>query len=49
MEEHINQNEVLIEETFHAGIERVFDAWTDPKKLMKCSRGMYYSFQRDRG
>jgi uncharacterized protein YndB with AHSA1/START domain len=35
MEEHINNNEVLIEETFNAGIERVFAAWTDPEKLMK--------------
>lgn len=35
MEEHINKNEVLIEETFNAGIERVFAAWTDPEKLMK--------------
>ena len=30
-----NENEVFIEETFNAGIESVFDAWTDPDKLMK--------------
>jgi uncharacterized protein YndB with AHSA1/START domain len=27
--------EVFIEETFNAGIERVFNAWLDPEKLMK--------------
>lgn len=35
MEHRISSNEVLIEETFNAGIERVFSAWTDPEKLMK--------------
>lgn len=35
MEEHINNNEVFIEETFNASIEKVFQAWTDPEKLMK--------------
>lgn len=30
-----NENEVFIEETFNAGIESVFSAWTDPDKLMK--------------
>lgn len=27
--------EVFIEETFHASIERVFNAWTDPGKLLQ--------------
>ena len=35
MENHVNNNEVFIEETFNASPERVFSAWTDPKKLMK--------------
>lgn len=35
MEIGINNNEVFIEETFNASIEKVFQAWTDPEKLMK--------------
>jgi uncharacterized protein YndB with AHSA1/START domain len=35
MENNAAKNEVFIEETFHAGIERVFKAWTDPGKLMQ--------------
>lgn len=35
MENRINDNEVFIEETFNASIEKVFQAWTDPEKLMK--------------
>lgn len=35
MEKHLVKNEVFIEETFHAAIERVFQAWTDPEKLMQ--------------
>jgi uncharacterized protein YndB with AHSA1/START domain len=30
-----NSNEVFIEETFYASAEKVFNAWTDPEKLMK--------------
>ena len=35
MKDPANENEVFIEETFNAGIESVFSAWTDPDKLMK--------------
>jgi len=35
MESRVNSNEVFIEETFNASIEKVFNAWTDPEKLMK--------------
>jgi uncharacterized protein YndB with AHSA1/START domain len=35
MENHINNNEVFIEEIINASIDRVFQAWTDPEKLMK--------------
>lgn len=35
MKNHVNQNEVFIEEIFNASSERVFSAWTDPEKLMK--------------
>lgn len=35
MEGQINKNEVFIEEIFDASIERVFQAWTDPEKLLK--------------
>lgn len=35
MGNRINNNEVFIEETFNASIDRVFKAWTDPEKLMK--------------
>ena len=35
MENRFNSNEVFIEETFNASIEKVFSAWTDPEKLMK--------------
>jgi uncharacterized protein YndB with AHSA1/START domain len=35
MGNRVNNNEVFIEETFNASIERVFEAWTDPEKLMK--------------
>lgn len=33
--ENNSRNEVFIEETFNASIERVFEAWTNPEKLMK--------------
>ncbi|NIG55896.1 SRPBCC domain-containing protein [Chitinophaga sp. Cy-1792] len=35
MEKTTSVEEVLIEETFNASIERVFSAWTDPEKLMQ--------------
>lgn len=35
MKNRVNSNEVFIEETFNASIEKVFEAWTDPEKLMK--------------
>jgi len=35
MENRINNNEVFIEEIFNASIEKVFQAWTNPEKLMK--------------
>jgi uncharacterized protein YndB with AHSA1/START domain len=35
MENRMNKNEVFIKETFNASIERVFEAWTNPEKLMK--------------
>ena len=35
MENRANRDEVFIEETFNASIERVFEAWTNPEKLMK--------------
>ncbi|MFC2185698.1 SRPBCC domain-containing protein [Fulvivirgaceae bacterium LMO-SS25] len=35
MENRISNNEVFIEEIFNASIDRVFQAWTDPEKLMK--------------
>ena len=35
MENCVDSNEVFIEETFNASIEKVFSAWTDPEKLMK--------------
>jgi uncharacterized protein YndB with AHSA1/START domain len=35
MESLITKHEVFIEESFSASIERVFNAWTDPDKLMK--------------
>ena len=35
MENRVDSNEVFIEETFNASIEKVFSAWTDPEKLMK--------------
>ena len=35
MENSIKTDEVFIEETFNASIEKVFEAWTDPEKLMK--------------
>ena len=35
MENVISNKEVFIEETFNASVERVFNAWTDPKKLMQ--------------
>ncbi len=35
MKNVINNQEVFIEETFNANIEKVFQAWTDPEKLMK--------------
>ncbi|AFD08591.1 SRPBCC family protein [Solitalea canadensis] len=35
MENRVKNKEVFIEETFNASVERVFNAWTDPEKLMK--------------
>lgn len=35
MGDSLKTAEVFIEETFNAGIEKVFAAWTDPEKLMK--------------
>ena len=35
MENRSKKDEVFIEETFNASIERVFEAWTDPGKLLK--------------
>lgn len=35
MESKVKAGEVFIEETFNAGIERVFMAWIDPEKLIK--------------
>ena len=35
MENQISTNEVFIEQFFNAGIDKVFEAWTDPEKLMK--------------
>ncbi len=35
MGNRVNNNEVFIEETFNASVEKVFSAWTDPEKLMK--------------
>lgn len=32
---HVKKDEVFIEETFNASIKTVFEAWTDPEKLMK--------------
>src|SRR5450631_276493 len=36
MENRVNDKEVFIEKTFNASPEKVFSAWTDPEKLMKC-------------
>jgi uncharacterized protein YndB with AHSA1/START domain len=35
MENSIKTDEVFIEETFNASIQKVFEAWTDPEKLIK--------------
>jgi len=35
MENLVNNKEVFIEQTFNASAERVFNAWTDPEKLVK--------------
>jgi uncharacterized protein YndB with AHSA1/START domain len=35
MENTVTKNEVFIEETINAGIEKVFNAWTDPEKLIQ--------------
>ncbi|MBN1986410.1 MAG: SRPBCC domain-containing protein [Prolixibacteraceae bacterium] len=35
MENNLKKGEVFIEEIFTASIEKVFEAWTDPEKLMK--------------
>lgn len=35
MENTQSNSEVFIEETFNVSIEKVFQAWTDPEKLMK--------------
>ena len=35
MQNRINSNEVFIEEIFNASLEKVFNAWTDPEKLIK--------------
>lgn len=48
MENQQSKNEVFIEETFNASVERVFDAWTDPEKLMKwfAPNGCTVSFKK---
>jgi len=35
MKNSVKTQEVFIEEVFNASIKRVFEAWTDPEKLMK--------------
>jgi uncharacterized protein YndB with AHSA1/START domain len=35
MENNLKKGEVFIEEIFNTSIEKVFEAWTDPEKLMK--------------
>ncbi|MBV8251918.1 MAG: SRPBCC domain-containing protein [Chitinophaga sp.] len=35
MGNQVSTQEVFIEETFNASVEKVFSAWTDPEKLMK--------------
>ena len=35
MENNLKKGEVFIEEIFNASIEKIFEAWTDPEKLMK--------------
>jgi len=35
MKNQLSRHEVFIEETFNASIERVFNAWTDPEKLLQ--------------
>lgn len=35
MKNQTNNNDVFIEETFNASVERVFKAWTDPDVLLK--------------
>ena len=35
MKNHLTINEVFIEQTSNASAEKVFNAWTDPEKLMK--------------
>lgn len=48
MEHQQSKNEVFIEETFNASVERVFDAWTYPEKLMKwfAPNGCTVSFKK---
>jgi uncharacterized protein YndB with AHSA1/START domain len=35
MENRINHKEVFIEQIFNASVEKVFNAWADPEKLVK--------------
>lgn len=48
MENLKSKNEVFIEELFDASVERVFDAWTDPEKMMKwfAPNGCTVSFKK---
>lgn len=48
MENQTKSNEVFIVETFNAGIEKVFNAWTDPELLIKwfAPNGCTISFKK---
>lgn len=48
MENQTKSNEVYIEETFNAGIEKVFNAWTNPDLLIKwfAPNGCTISFKK---
>jgi uncharacterized protein YndB with AHSA1/START domain len=35
MENHVANDEVLIEHTFNAGVKKVFNAWTSPEQLLQ--------------
>ena len=48
MEKLTRVNEVFIEESFNASVEKVFSAWTDPAKLMQwyAPEGCTISFKK---